>query len=224
MRWVIRAYVLVMMIYTGWRTWDFMFGQLPPDNWLSYLLAFLYLFASEIGLLLWHEASINHVTTETQYYLAVSFTWIDFVGGTGAGIADMIKYQTMTEFVMPTWAAMILSIGMPLIVAGNIAAALLFLANDAAALDKRARTFNDFAARRAAHDDIANNRGRFAKENKKHYMREIYGGWDYEQPDKPALPAPAINGNTNGHRKEKIEFDQQAPVVKEINPTKARKP
>ena len=45
MRWIVRAYTLVLLAYTGWRTYDFMMQQLPDDSfnfWLAILLILVF--------------------------------------------------------------------------------------------------------------------------------------------------------------------------------------
>ena len=96
MKWMIRIYSFLLLAYTGWRTYDFMAAQLPQDT-SSQLLSTLFLFTTEAGLLLWHEISLRHTTTEVQHGLSIGLTWIDFAGSLAAGIADMILRQTFAE-------------------------------------------------------------------------------------------------------------------------------
>ena len=158
MRWIVRAYTLVLLAYTGWRTYDFMMQQLPDDSF-NFWLAILFLFATEMGLAIWHEYSISHTTTYTQHYVAVSLTWLDFAGSLGAGIADMVLRQTMlANYQVPESLAVFLIYGLPALVAINIAGALVFLANDAEATIDRERRFIEFEASRQAIRQISSNR------------------------------------------------------------------
>ena len=75
MKWIIRLYSLALLAYTGYRTYDFMSSQLPTDG--GNLVALLFLGATELGLLLWHEISMKHTTTDTQHSLSVALTWVD---------------------------------------------------------------------------------------------------------------------------------------------------
>ena len=55
-----------------------------PKNDISFWLSIAFLFATEAGLLLWHELSLRHVTTHKQENIATWLTWIDFVGSLSA--------------------------------------------------------------------------------------------------------------------------------------------
>jgi len=96
MKWIIRGYSIALLMYTGWRTYDFMASQMPTGATGGFI-AILFLFATELGLLLWHEVSMNHTTTEIQSHISVGLTWIDFIAATGAGIADMILRSTFAD-------------------------------------------------------------------------------------------------------------------------------
>lgn len=132
-KYAVYTYTLVLMAYTGWRTFDFMGSQLPKDN-ISFWLAVIFLFAAEIGLLTWHTLALSHATTEQQEQIAKVMAVIDFIGSTGAGVADMITRQTMLAgYEMPVWLAEALMWGLPAVVALNVAAVLLYQWFDAAA-------------------------------------------------------------------------------------------
>ena len=69
MKWMIRAYSFGLLAYTGWLTYDFVSTQIPTGTTGGFI-ALLFLLATKIGLLLWHEVSMNHTTTEIQNYIA----------------------------------------------------------------------------------------------------------------------------------------------------------
>src|SRR5512146_1845823 len=96
MKWIIRIYSVVLLGYTGWRTFDFISSQLPKND-ISFWLSIAFLFCTEAGLLIWHELHLKHTTTEEQENIARWMTWIDFIGSLTAGIADMILRQTLVQ-------------------------------------------------------------------------------------------------------------------------------
>jgi len=213
MRWVIRAYVIVLLFYTGWRTYDFMVQQLPKSD-ISFWLAILFLFATEAGLFIWHEVSINHTSTYTQHYLSTTLTWLDFAGSLSAGIADMIIRQTLvSDYVIPPVLVTALIYGLPIIVAINVAGALVYLANDAELVEERERRFLSFEAYRQASRALKDSKSKLVASKKKELYRTISG----EDLATPALPANTASiANTNGHHKdEPIVFDKDATA----NPT-----
>lgn len=191
MRWVLRGYVIVMLAYTGWRTYDFMIQQLPVGV-LSTWLAIMFLFSTEIGLLIWHEVSLSHTTTYAQHYTATALTWINFVGSTAAGVADMILRQTFYEYTIPPTLATGLIYGMPLIVAINVAGALYFLSNDADTQRAQQQRFLGFEAHKQAYDELKTQRRRIVQSAKKKLIQDITGTYAWELPLNPE--PDAING------------------------------
>ena len=71
MKTVIRVYSGILLLYCGWRTVDFLLSQLPKND-ISLWLSIAFLFATEAGLLLWHEISLNHTSTREQHYISTS--------------------------------------------------------------------------------------------------------------------------------------------------------
>lgn len=173
MKWIIRLYALVLLGYAGWRTYDFMLRQLPQGE-TGYLLALLFLFATEAGLALWHELSIKHTTTQEQHYTATALTWIDFGGSLAAGTADMILRQTFaTGYTVPPLLVTTLIYGLPLIVALNVAGVLVFLANDSETQLDRAKRELRFEIYRQAIRELQDNQSAIAEGMKKDIYREL---------------------------------------------------
>lgn len=210
MRWIVRVYTFVLLAYTGWRTYDFMMHQLPAGDDLSFWLAILFLFATEAGLAIWHEVSISHTSTYTQHYVAVSLTWLDFAGSLGAGVADMILRQTFYEgYQVPPLLASGLIYGLPLLVAINVAGALVYLANDAEQQLDRERRFIDFEASRQALRHVGSNRRIIAKAKRD----ELYDMLAPGQANQPKLPAITGKSSTNG----KVPHEAETELL--ANPT-----
>lgn len=156
MSWIIRIYAFVLLGYTAWRTYDFMMQQLPDGS--GTFIALLFLFATEIGLVLWHEVSIRHTTTEIQHTIAIAMVIVDFVASLGAGVADMIIRQTLvSEYVVPPLLAGLLIYGLPIVVAMNVAAVILFTMNDADTQIKMATRRVEYKIHKNALDELAAN-------------------------------------------------------------------
>lgn len=215
MRWIVRAYTLVLLAYTGWRTYDFMMHQLPSGD-LSFWLAILFLFATEAGLAIWHEVSISHTSTYSQHYVSVSLTWLDFAGSLGAGVADMILRQTFYDgYQVPALLATGLIYGLPLLVAVNVAGALVYLANDAEQQLDRERRFLDFEASRQALRQVGGNRRVLAQAKRDELMNLLADG-RYTVPKQAANIGKLPAGSTgNG----KVPHEAEAELL--ANPTPA---
>ena len=173
MKWMIRAYAFVLLGYTGWRTFDFMQQNLPATD-LSFYLALFFLFASEIGLVLWHEIGLRHVTTQEQNSIATAMTGLDFVASLGAGIADMILRQTMLEgYTIPRQLGLALTYGLPLIVAANVLAVILFERADADTQLQKAEDATVFEAHRQAIEDVKRARRGIAQDYKRSIAQRL---------------------------------------------------
>lgn len=215
MKWIMRAYAGVLLLYTGWRTFDFVLQQLPTGS-TSIWLAILFLFATEAGLAIWHEVSINHTTTFAQHHIAIVMTWLDFAGSLGAGVADMILRQTlMAGYQVPEWIALGLIFGLPLLMAANVAGIFIYLQNDAQDLRARQKRFLQFEADEQAFKALSENRARLAKVKKAEIYSEL-SGEDLTGNNKPGgVTIPAKNGH-NGHDKDEV------PLL--VTPLSARRP
>ena len=138
-KWVIRLYAIALLAYTGWRTFDIVSQQLPTGL-TGTSLAGIFLFATEVGLLLWHELSLSHVTTRQQDNIATVMVWVDFTASTLAGVGDMIIHQTLLEgYTLPPILASLIIYGLPITVALNVAAAIYFMSHDSQVLVDKAK-------------------------------------------------------------------------------------
>lgn len=172
MKWIIRLYALVLLGYTGWRTYDFMMLQLPNGE-TGNLLALLFLFATEVGLALWHEISLRHTTTREQYGIATSLTWLDLAGSLAAGVADMILRQSIGSYAIPALLGQFLIYGLPLVVALNVAGVLLYLGNDSETQLDRAKAELRYEITRQALRELSDNRGAIAESMKKDISKRL---------------------------------------------------
>jgi len=214
-KWFIRGYIILMLVYTGWRTWDFI-TQTLPDNDGTFWLAILFLFATEVGLFMWHEISMRYITTYFQLYIATTLMWVDFVASIGAGVADMILRQTVVNYQVPMWLGQALIYGLPLIVAANVAGAMMYLSNDADLKKQRARKMLDFEADEMAIRYLTDHKRNLVAARKKEITADIAEDWHPAAlpliTGTQATPA-AINTGTkkqnrsNGHTEEKINLN-----------------
>lgn len=175
MKWIIRIYSLVLLAYTGWRTYDFMQSNLPKSD-ISFWLSIAFLFATEAGLVLWHEAHLKHTTTDTQDKLTFALTWIDFVGSLAAGIGDMVLRQTFLQgYQIPPALAQFLLYGLPCIMAINVAGVILFEENDAETLEDKAEKAARFEIHKTAMRDIRRDKQALATEKSDVIYRRLRG-------------------------------------------------
>lgn len=145
-RLVMYVYAVILSGYMGWRTWDFMSQQIPPEMGdAGFYLPLLYLFATEIGMIVWLEVS-RRATTTHQYVISTVFTYLDFVGSSFAGVADMITRQQMIAMTIPETLARFLTYAMPVLLATNVLAVIAFLKFDADEMRERSDRELNWAA------------------------------------------------------------------------------
>lgn len=208
MKWLIRGYALILLIYTGYRTFDFMRAQLPTGE-TGYVLALLFLFSTEVGLIMWHEISLRYTTTQEQHYVAITMTWVDFAASLAAGIADMILRQNvMAGYQIPPMLGTILIYGMPLVMALNVAAVLFFQYHDSESQIERARRELRHEIHRQALKELTNSAGSVAASIKKDVARQLRDD---------------VTGGYLKERNVKLLSDTTGTPEPEINPTKQRK-
>ncbi len=173
MKWIIRLYAVVLLAYTGWRTYDFMINQLPAGD-LSTWLAIFFLFSTEAGLALWHEISLHHITTSEQRHISVALTWLDFAGSLAAGVADMILRQSFYQgYVIPPALALFLLYGLPALVALNIAGVLYYFSNDGEIqIDQRKKELK-FEITRQALQELDENKDAIAAAMKEDIFKKL---------------------------------------------------
>lgn len=227
MKWIIRCYALVLLAYTGWRTYDFMVQQLPAGD-TSGILAILFLFTTEVGLALWHEISINHCSTKEQYYTAVGLTWIDFLGSLLAGLADMILRQTFYgSYEIPPILAYVLLYGLPAIVALNVAGVLFYLANESETQIDQAKKQLHFKVVKQAIKELNENSANIAEGLKKDIYRElrddVTGKIEKEylkaKTSQPAAKTSVLNDMSDANNGDASKMEP-VKVGKNTNPTR----
>lgn len=217
MRWLIRIYAFILLGYAGWRTYDFLLHSLPAGE-TGYLLALLFLFATEAGLILWHEVSIRHTSTQEQHYIATALTWVDFAGSLSAGTADMILRQTFVQgYTIPSILVTVLIYGLPLVVALNVAGVLIYLANDNELQIDRAKRELKFEITRQALRELADNKSAIAEQMKSGiYQRlkaDVTGKYPRSSP-MPEMPVgpSSLQGPINPAMQNQIDGNRLLPT------------
>jgi len=215
MKWTIRLYALVLLGYTGWRTYDFMMLQLPAGD-TGNLLALLFLFATEAGLALWHEISLRHTTTREQFGIATGLTWLDLAGSLAAGVADMILRQSIGEYAIPAILGQFLIYGLPLIVALNVAGVLLYLGNDSETQLDRAKAELRYEITKQALKELSDNRGAIAESMKRDISKrlkdDVTGRLVKQYLADPAPPQRPVNPGSNG-RNPQVIYNQDVELI-----------
>ena len=169
------AYAGMLLVYTGWRTFDFMQSNLPKSD-ISFWLSIAFLFATEVGLIIWHWLNIDHVTTRNQQTISSIMVWADFAGSLLAGIADMILRQTFLDgYSIPPFLAQALIYGLPLVMAANVGSIIFYTSNDSEKQLEKSKRELRFEIYEAAMKELKNNSRGIATAMKRDIYSEIKG-------------------------------------------------
>lgn len=208
----IKIYSYILLLYSGWRTYDFIFRQMPTEmgnmrSWLS----IVFLFTTEVGLLLWHETSLKHVTTHDQNTLTRWMVGVDLVGSLAAGIADLILTQTFAQgYKISPLLADFLIYGLPIIVFLNIVAVILFENFDAELQEDKAEKEVEFEIHQEAIKQLRKEKKALATEKKK----AIYN--DIRSRVTNRIDAEYGGDNNNTHN-DQAEYEQEPSIGDKIN-------
>lgn len=138
------GFAVVLLAYSAWRSFDYLtIGLKGVDPTIATVVSLVFLFASEIGLLLWLHAGVPHSTTDAQETIAKGMIGVDFVGSLALGVADLLLRNTV-YIVDFHWLDPILLVAPALLVAANVGAVVLFHLSDAEEQLRRAERQLDY--------------------------------------------------------------------------------
>lgn len=144
---IITLYACALLVYAGWRTYDYMAGSLQGvTDTTRLLVAMVFLFASEIGLLMWLHVGRPKATTDIQEAAATSMIFVNFVGSMILGLADVLKHNTM-YFVELAFLDPILLLAPWVLIVANVGGYLIYHMTDSEEQLSRAE-------RRLSHEEI----------------------------------------------------------------------
>jgi len=113
---------LVLLIYTAWRSYDFL-STTVPDGWQ--MLALIGLWGLDIGAIAWSLVWIFGSTGKFQNWTAMAFFIIDMTGVALTGLTDSLMYGSEGGAMTDTLTA-ITTIAVPLVVFGNVIAGFIY--------------------------------------------------------------------------------------------------
>jgi len=112
----------ILLIYTGWRSFDLLSGTVP-SGWE--VMAFIGLLALDIGAVLWSYIWMFNSTTEWQDRIAMIFFVIDMSGVALTSITDSLLYGD-EESVMLAMLEPITMVIIPIIIISNVIAGIAY--------------------------------------------------------------------------------------------------
>jgi hypothetical protein len=173
-------YAVALLVYAGWRSFDYMTRLLADvSTTTANLVAIVFLFASEIGLLVWLYVAGPNATTEAQETTATVLMVVNFIGSMILGLADILAHNTLYAFEMP-WAEPVLLLTPWVLVAANVAGHIVYHRSDADEKLKQAERALQFQERKlhilskqAAIASLQAEQESMARELAPHYYRDI---------------------------------------------------
>lgn len=229
-----------MLIYTGWRTFDYMRGMLSDvDYTTSMIVSLAFLLFSELGLLVWLHYGQPKATSGTQESVAVGMMWIDFFGCMIVNLADLLRHNTFYEVNLEQ-LDLVLFIAPWVLVALNVAAYLVYKTSDSnAAIERAERRLAheehqaEIAVRTRAVQEVKRRAPTYASRLAPHYQEDIeqriedrtlarFGkqrpNYTKPEPNQPAGTLP-LERQSNGKVKQIGEWLDAATGTDESDPT-----
>ncbi len=112
----------VLLIYTGWRSYDFLTTSVPEGY---ELLAMVGLWGLDIGAIAWSLVWIFGSSTKYQDWVAMFFFVFDLMGVILTSLADSLMYG-MVDGVLTKMIGSIAVVAVPLIVVANVVAGFIY--------------------------------------------------------------------------------------------------
>src|SRR3990167_7143141 len=118
---VLTGFAIALLIYSGWRTWDYMSQYLLKGVGVttSMVIGAAFLFVTELGYLAWLHLARPHATTDVQETTAGAMIYIDLMGSLAIGLADLLVHNTLYSFNAP-WLDPVLLFTPWLLIAANL--------------------------------------------------------------------------------------------------------
>ncbi len=174
------GFAIVLLIYAAYRSWDYMSGSLQGvDRTTAYLVAAVFLFASEIGLLLWLHFAQPNATTDIQETTANVMIGVNFIGSMILGLADLLKHNTL-YVVNLSWLDPLLLLAPWVLIAANVLGHIVYhLADSEESLKREERRLVheearlEIAARSKAVEELNRNRAAIAEKLAPGYYADL---------------------------------------------------
>ena len=112
----------ILLIYTGWRSFDLLSGTVP-SGWE--VMAFIGLLALDIGAVIWSYIWIFNSTTKWQDRIAMIFFVIDMSGVALTSITDSLLYGDSDGVMLAMLEPMTMVI-IPIIIIANVVAGIVY--------------------------------------------------------------------------------------------------
>ena len=119
---VLYLFDAVLLIYTGWRSYDLISGTVPT-GWE--IMGFAGLLALDIGAVLWTYLWMKNASNRWQNNIAMTFFWLDMAGVALTSITDTLLYGD-SEGVIYALLEPVVMLLIPIIIILNVIAGIIY--------------------------------------------------------------------------------------------------
>jgi hypothetical protein len=138
------GFAVILLLYSAWRSFDYlMIGLVGVNQTTAIVVSLVFLFASEVGLLMWLHKGVPSSTTDAQETISKIMIFVDFIGSLTLGVADLLLHNSL-YVVDFHWLDPVLLVAPAVLVAANVGAVVLYHLSDADERLKRADRQLDF--------------------------------------------------------------------------------
>lgn len=125
---------LVLLVYTGYRSWHFLEGSMPPEY---KVLALTGLWGLDVGAVAWSLVWIFGSTTRYQDWASMTMFVVDLIGMFLTSLVDSLTF-TGGDAAVPPLLQLAALYGVPVIVLGNVVVGFIYHMTGPATRRKRA--------------------------------------------------------------------------------------
>ena len=174
------GFAVILLVYAGWRSFDYMVGSLQGVSpTIAILVSLIFLFASEIGLLVWLYYAAPNANTEIQETTAKVMIGINFIGSMILGLADLLKHNTLYTVDLAILDPILL-LAPWVMIAANVLGHIIYHQSDSFEMMKRAErqlsheeSKLEIEARTRAIAELHKNRDALADKLAPHYYNDL---------------------------------------------------
>lgn len=228
---VITGFAVMLLLYSAWRSWDYMVNNLEGVGvTTSWLVAFAFLFASEIGLLIWLHFARSKATTGIQETVSTVMIAVNFVGAMTLNLADLLVHNKLYNVDMSVIDPVLL-LAPWILIAANVGGYIIYhMADSEEQLSKAERQLAheevkyEIDARMEAIKQLRQNRVATSEKLAPYYLRHIMDNVSgrtmnrFERQGKSAIPDVKITKDEKFLESGNGKADE--PIEVSGNPTK----
>ena len=178
---LLTGFAIALLIYAGWRTWDYMSRFLLKDVSVteSMIIGMTFLFVTELGYMFWLHKGQPDASTDAQETTATVLVYIDLFGSLTIGFADLLVHNTIYNVNVASLDPILLFTPWVLIAANLIGYTIYFGADSERQLERARRQLAheensiEIEIHRTALEEIRRNKKATAAQHAPKYIKDF---------------------------------------------------